>query len=256
VDENLSSRDSLSEIYTVDDGYNYNPQANPLFIGLLDMRTQVASLQETHVFSPEKVNTFRLGYSRGSFSFNVPPVVAFPSSLSMVTGEEPGQMTVGGGNLSSTSGSIAAIGNTNKYDRGWRNLFTYSDDFQLIKGKHQISFGVWFQRLRDNRQAPRAKAGSASFTSLTTFLQGTVSNFQGVPNPTATAYRMLMGAWYVEDNITLRRNLTVRVGLRHEFTNGWNEAHGTISNFDFDSNGVLETNPVVGQSFTQNNAKW
>jgi hypothetical protein len=256
VDENLSSRDSLSEVYTVTDGYNDSPQANPLFIGLLDMRAQVASLQETHIFSHEMINTARFGYSRAAYSFNVPPVVAAPPGVSLFAGLEPGQMVVGGGNLSSTSGSIAAIGNSNAYIQGARNLFTYTDDFQLIKGKHQLSFGVWFQRLQDNRQAAKSKAGAANFTNLETLLQGTVSNFQGVPNPTATGYRMLMGAWYAEDNIALRHNLTLRIGVRHEFTNGWNEAHGRIANFDLDSNGVMETNPVVGQSFTQNNAKW
>ena len=117
VDENLSSRDSLSEIYTVDDGYNYDPQANPLFIGLLNQRTQVASLQETHIFSHEMINTIRFGYSRASFAFNVPPVVALPSSLSLFAGLEPGQMILGGGNGCPSSQWLAAgIGNPNDYD--------------------------------------------------------------------------------------------------------------------------------------------
>ena len=52
------------------------------------------------------------------------------------------------------------------------------------------------------------------------------------------------------------RNLTLQVGLRHEFTTGWNEAFGRAANYITDANGVLETAPRVGNSvFTQNNAK-
>jgi hypothetical protein len=58
-----------------------------------------------------------------------------------------------------------------------------------------------------------------------------------------------------EDAIKLRRNLTIRAGVRQEFTTGWNEAFGRAANYIPDANGVLETAPRVGNSaFTQNNA--
>ena len=43
-----------------------------------------------------------------------------------------------------------------------------------------------------------------------------------------------------------RPNLEVTVGLRVEGTNGMNEAHGRASNYLFDPNGVIETQPHVG----------
>ena len=63
---------------------------------------------------------------------------------------------------------------------------------------------------RTMRIPPRASLGQATFTSLTTFLQGTVSTFQVVPNANELGWRSLFGAWYVQDAIKLRRNLTVR----------------------------------------------
>ena len=137
-----------------------------------------------------------------------------------------------------------------------RNLFTYTDDVQISKGIHQISFGVWFQRLQDNEDTASRQLGQATFSSLTTFLQGTVSTFQVVPSPNELGWRSLFGAWYVEDAIKLRRNLTIRAGIRHEFTTGWNEELGRAANYLIDSSGVLVTNPRVGNSvFTQNNAQ-
>ncbi len=50
------------------------------------------------------------------------------------------------------------------------------------KGIHQISAGVWFQRVQDNEDTASRQLGQATFASLTTFLQGTVSTFQVVPD--------------------------------------------------------------------------
>jgi hypothetical protein len=55
----------------------------------------------------------------------------------------------------------------------------------------------------------------------------------------------------------LSRNLTLRAGLRHEFTTGWNEKFGRAANYVTDANGVLLANPQVGTSaFTKNRAHW
>ena len=40
-----------------------------------------------------------------------------------------------------------------------------------------------------------------------------------------------MGAWYIQDAMRVRSNLTVQVGLRHEFDTGWNEEAGESCEF-------------------------
>ncbi len=123
---------------------------------------------------------------------------------------------------------------------------------QITKGIHQISAGVWFQRVQDNEDTASRQLGQATFASLTTFLQGTVSSFQVVPTANELGWRSLFGAWYFEDAIKLRRNLTFRAGSAHEFTTGWNEESGRAANYITDATGVLETTPRVGNSvFTQ-----
>ncbi|PWU05614.1 MAG: TonB-dependent receptor, partial [Terriglobia bacterium] len=75
-------------------------------------------------------------------------------------------------------------------------------------------------------------------------------------NPIPVGFRSLEAAWYVQDEIKLRRNLTLRLGLRDEMTNGWNEVAGRCSNYTFDQNFMISTNPLVGSScLTQNNAR-
>jgi hypothetical protein len=257
ADYDLRPQDTLSIAYTIDDGNSIVPLADPLFGSYEALRSQVASIQETHIFTPQILNTFTAGFSRGEFNFASVPFVQFPASTNFVTGAGPGGLVIGGGVTTTGLSAITSAGPNNAAG-SWnrRNLFTYTDGVQIIKGKHQISAGVWLQRLRDNEDSASRQLGQASFASLTTFLQGTVTSFQVVPAPNELGWRSYMGAWYFEDSIKLRPNLTVQLGIRHEFTSGWNEVSGRAANYITDSNGVLLPNTQVGNSvFTQNNAK-
>ncbi len=250
-------RDSFSAAYTIDDGNSLIPLADPLFGSYTTLRMQVASLQETHILSPQMLNTFRFGFSRAAFGLDSSLLSTFPSSLSFVTGEGPGGIVVGGGLSTASNGTITSAGPNNAagvWNR--RNLFTVTDGVQVNKGIHQLSFGIWLQRVQDNEDTASRQLGVATFASLTTLLQGTVSTFQVVPDPNELGWRSLFGAWYVQDAIKLRPNLTIQLGIRHELTTGWNEESGRAANYITDANGVLETNPrVASDAFTQNNAK-
>ena len=257
MDYNLRQQDTLSASYTVDNGNSVIPLSDPLFASALALRNQVASLDETHVFSPQLLNTFRAGFSRSGFNYDSFSTVSFPADLSFVSGFPPGGISVGGAQTTTGSGALTGAGpsnNANVWNR--RNLFTFSDNVSYSAGKHQINAGVWVQRLQDNENTASRQLGIATFGSLTSFLQGTLTNFQVVPSATTLGFRSLFGAWYVDDTIRLRRNLTLQLGLRHEFTTGWNEVAGRASNYITDGKGVLLSNPRVGDSlFTENNAK-
>jgi len=253
----IRDKDTLSAAYTIDDGNSQIPQADPLFGALLMLRSQVASLQETHIFSPNILNTFSAGFSRAAFNFDALSLGSIPSNLSFVSGAQPGGIVIGGGVTTTGNGTITSAGPNNAANV-WnrRNLFTYTDNVQITKGIHQISAGVWFQRVQDNEDTASRQLGQGTFTSLTTFLQGTVSSFQVVPDANELGWRSLFGAWYFSDTIKIRPNLTLEAGIRDEFTTGWNEESGRAANYITNSNGVLVTNPIVGGSaFTQNNAK-
>jgi hypothetical protein len=256
TDYNLRERDTLSTSYTIDNGNNLTPNADPLFGSYETLQAQVASVTETHVISPHILNTFTAGFSRAAFNFDSVPLAEFPSSLSFVNGAGPGGITIGGGATTTGIAAITAAGPNNAagvWNR--RNLYTYTDSVQITKGIHQLSAGVWLQRMQDNEDSASRQLGAATFTSLATFLQGTTSTFQVVPTANELGWRSLFGAWYVQDAIRVRPNLTVQIGLRDEFTTGWNEVSGRAANYITDSNGVLETTPRVASGiFTQNNA--
>jgi len=257
TDYNLRDRDSLSAAYTVDDGNSLVPLADPLFASTTTLRMQVASFEETHIFSPQVLNTFRAGFSRAAFNLASSPLASFPPSLSFVTGEGPGGIVIGGGVTTTGIAALTSAGPNNAAGAGnRRNLFTYTDSVEISKGIHQIKAGVWLQTLQDNEDTASRRLGQATFTTLQTFLQGKVSSFQVVPNPNELGWRSFFGAWYFEDAIRIRPNLTLQAGIRQEFTTGWNEASGRAANYLTNASGVLLTTPRVGSSvFTQNNAQ-
>ncbi len=175
-----------------------------------------------------------------------------------VTGDPIGAIVIGGGTAQNGASSITGAGtNAGSNLTAVRNLFTYDDHVALTHGIHQFSAGVWLQRVEANDNLAQDQYGQASFGSLTSFLQGSISTFTVIPSPTPLGWRSLESAFFAQDAIRLRPNLELRIGLRVESTDGWNESHGRASNYGFDANGVIETNPRVGSSvFTVNRAKF
>jgi hypothetical protein len=253
VDHTFSNqKDTIDGSYLIDDGQSKTPIVDPLFAQTIFVRSQVISLQETHIFSPNLINSFTAGFSRSFFNFLSGPYNPISPSLYFLQGPEPGQIRITAGGLTAGGG----LTTTNQVDA--RNLYTYQDAVQLIKGRHQISFGGIISPLGSNEIAPSAQGGSTTFATLTSFIQGQVQLFNVTPNPTPLHWRQLEGGWYAQDTIQVRRNLTVRLGLRHEFTNGWHEADNNLYNYEFGSNGVLLTTPAGprGSLYTDNNSKW
>jgi len=255
LDRRFSERDSLSGVYTIDDSADFTPSANPLSLDIESLREQVASLQETHVLSPTVLNVARLGFSRAGYFFTGKSAVNLPGFIQ----DRPiGAVVIGGGASPNAATQISLAGsNIGSHLFVDRNLFTYEDRLAVHRGLHQLTAGVWFQQVQSNDRLAISQYGQASFSSLQDFLEGNVSTFVAVPSPTRMAWRSLEGAWYLQDNMRLRRNLTFTLGFRDEFTNGWNEATGRAANFVFNSHGVIETEPRVGHSvFTVNNARF
>jgi len=254
-DSNLSGKDLLFAVYTVDASSANTPSANPLSLVNESLREQVASIQEQHVVSPSLLNTARFGYSRASYFFTgLVPVSGVPG---WVSGDPVGAIVISGSTASNGASSITGAGaNVGSNNRTARNLFTEDDHIYWSKGRQQIEAGAWLERIQANDLLAQDQYGQASFSTLTTFLQGTVATFTLVPAPTALGWRSFEGAGFFEDTIKVTPRLELRAGFRSESTNGWNESQGRAANYAI-VNGVLQTTPVVGNSaLSTNRAKF
>jgi hypothetical protein len=255
-DYTISSKDSFSANYTFDDGERDVPQPDSNFTQFVPLRAQTLGLQETRVFSSNLVNLATVGYARTFATLVNAPAVPIPSDLVFLSGGNPGSIIIGGGATTTAPAAITPAPGNNP-TRGIREYYTESDDVHFTKGKHSWSAGGWIQRIHENsRGAAQASGGNISYATMLTFLQDRPLQLILNRNPVALGYRSLEAAWYIQDEMKLRPNLSFRLGLRDEMTDGWNESHGRCSNYRYDQNFVISTNPVIGAScLSQNNAR-
>src|SRR2546428_813927 len=256
----VSSKDTFFANYTISDGERDTPQADTYYTQFVPLRSQTFSLTETHVLSPTVVNSAILGWVR-PYGGQVTTVnglgPSLPKSLIFLEGGGPGSIVIGGGATTVAPSSVTPAPGNNPL-LGINEFYSLADDLRFTKGKHSFSTGVWVQRVHENSYgAAQFSAGGASYLTMATFLQDIPSNpFNLNRNPVMLGYRMTQGAWYFQDEMKLRSNLTMRLGLRHEMTNGWNEVGGRCANYTFDQNWVISTEPRMGTScLTENHAK-
>jgi hypothetical protein len=164
---------------------------------------------------------------------------------------------VGGSAASNPAAQLGLAGSNNGSNLHiHRNLYTAEDRLTFTRGLQQLSFGVWFQQFQSNETIALSQFGQATFPSLTAFLQGNIGSFLFDPAPTEMNWRSLFGAWYAEDLLRISPSLSLSLGIRNEFTTGWNEAHGRAANYTF-ANGIISSQPHIGSSlFTVNNARF
>ena len=215
IDQIFSDKDSLAGVYTIDDSTGLSPTTNPITFININLREQVASLSETHVFTSNLINRATFGYSRGAFYFNSGITVSLPGWIH--AGQPVGAFVVGGGTTLNGASQITNGGtNAGSNLSAVRNLFTGTDQVTFTRGKHLLNFGVWVERV----QANDALAGRSIRASLlhepsdpAPSLTGTISTYTYAPSFTPLDWRSLEAAFYVEDSIKLKPNLELTIGF-------------------------------------------
>ncbi len=257
-DFNVSSADSLSANFSVDEGFQSDPEDNTLFHGTDTRDLYSLSVQETHIFSPTILNVATFGASKAGAVSDSVPLTPIPENLNFLSSEtrhSPGAIVIGGGASAAQASALEPANPQNPYFNN-RQYYTFADDLSMTRGRHNLKMGVWVQRVRQNAfSSAQNNAGTVAYSSLLTFLQDVPSSFTYQANPTLLTFTSTQAAFYFQDEIKLRPNLTVRLGLRDEMTNGWNDNNGHASNYLY-TNGIINTEPRIGTSpFTENHAR-
>jgi hypothetical protein len=254
----LSSKDSVNGNFTADKGNRSNP-LDPTFLVAQETNLYTLSTQETHIFSPTLVNVANFGYSSARAQQKAPPVTPFPDGLLFLSGggrNNPGSIVIGGGGVTVGASALFAPNGQNLNYNARRN-FSVSDDLKLTKGIHSFSFGAWFQRVEQTAfSSGQNNAGTVTYPTLLAFLQDLPTQFTTQTKPTELIFSSKQAAWYFQDEMKLRPNLTVRLGLRDEMVTRPLEKNGHSSNYLFDANGILMTDPLIGKTpLIENHAK-
>ena len=229
VDHRISDKDSLFGSMQWDKADLLLPDTLGNVLIPAHTRRALVSVEETHVFSPQLVNTFRAGYNR-SFASNddfkaISPLMTDPA-LAAVPGQFAPQILVSG--LTSFAGGLNAVST----DKLILNAFQLYDDVFFIKGKHSFKFGFSGERDQGNRYKVITPGGQFNFNSLSAFLKNQPRTFtSGLPGLSTPRYnrQSIIGA-YFQDDFRLRPNLTLNIGLRYEMSTVPTENSGKLVN--------------------------
>jgi Carboxypeptidase regulatory-like domain/TonB dependent receptor len=216
VDDKLSKSDAIAGTYMFDSGSVRQPdEFNNKRTGY-DSRRQVVTLNETHTFSPQALNSLHFGISRVVTTTGL----TFPSGSSPVA--DPTFGTVPGLNAAALivpglTFFSGGLGTPSNYHFHWTSIQAL-DDVSLTRGTHSVKFGANVERIRDNILAISNPGGEFAFSSLSDFLSNRPFSLSAaIPGAISErGFRQTIVGAYVQDDWRWRPNFTVNGGLRYE----------------------------------------
>ncbi|MCX6625004.1 MAG: TonB-dependent receptor, partial [Acidobacteria bacterium] len=216
------------------------------------------ALSVSQVLSPTMINETRFGYNGPKTRINgvQPSVPGLNTDLSAVSIDFSGSATITGIGGQGASGGASRIGGlirSNSSQNGRAQPYTnysltFSDTLSVIRGSHQLKFGMEIRPIRI--YTDRLGGTTYTYSNVAALLANTPATVQvlgdvSAPNPLhngATGNRFLKQSYYigfVQDEWKLAPNLTINYGLRYEYYSPLHEARNLYTYFDMNS-GTLD----------------
>jgi hypothetical protein len=208
---------------------------------------QNADLSEVHTFSPTLLTELRLGFSRNKTHFDTQDATlnaqtilpGVPGVVDALTNpQDAGIPTV------SISGGYATLGTATNLPQGRRSntyeIYSDTTKIAVLGGKtHTIKFGWYGRREETWRYLDGTSRGSVAFSSFADFA-GTCATCGDVAQINTSTIHTgdTLGHWYrypnafyAQDDIKVKPNFTVSVGLRYEMPSVLTEKRDKGTNF-------------------------
>lgn len=219
-------------------------------------------LADTHVFKPNLVNEFRMGFSRFDL-FAVPKDMDIPSARELgIPGVSEAVPPFSGGLPAIRPVGFAFLGaNTPIPSISITNNYQINNNLTHILGRHSLKYGGQVIRRHLNFFESQDPARgfwnfNAEFTNNTLGAGGSpiASLLLGYPNQISRAtlfgsfgLRAWEYAFFVQDDFKVNRRLTLNLGLRYELFLPLTEVGGRLANFNFDrANPAPNLIPALG----------
>src|SRR5262249_42068776 len=140
------------------------------FVNGVFTRRQGVSLEETHPFSSQLVNSVRLGYSRVRGIVNNPAGVLNQAATDMSLAAAPGRFAplISVPGLTPNPGG-GGLGSLSSFFHTWNSYQVYDDAF-LTRGTHALKFGFAFEASQYNLLGTFRQNGQFNFGTLASFL--------------------------------------------------------------------------------------
>lgn len=253
-DYNISSSNRLSFRFFVDDRTAMDPFASigsgpvPGFGTLSNVRETNYVLRDTHTFSPNVLNEFRLGFHRLSSQGLMPVNTTSLKSLGL-TGINPDNPGADGPPVVDLSAAgMSLYGNSYQGPQSrWDNTWQWIDNMSWIKGSHYIKFGGEARSYAQNQLFSFINNGyiysdgmgldegyvdliPGLDPAINDFARGFVSDFEQ-SNTNRQGYRTRAYALFLQDDWKVKSNFTLNIGLRWELNQPLTELGDRVLTF-------------------------
>ena len=264
LDHNFSAKDSVFARFSYDQAVSFVPGGSPGFAEQnafastqnITNHGRNAAVSETHIFSDHNINQFNAGFNRifnhiksiGDSTCESATLGILGANLNSKCPGAPAGVTqstkdcVSCGLTSTQLSGYWSLG-----DRGFApfqggtNVFSVSDSFDMIRGKHNIRVGGGFRDMQMNVRTNAFQdgfllffggyTGDASADLLLNQIGGAIHDqtFKGA----TTGRRWKMYRPFVQDDWRVSNNLTLNIGVAWALVTPITEAHNRQANFNF-----------------------
>lgn len=263
VDHQISERDTLFGRYSWSTSNTVSPGGLPYTGSLEDIKGVNLTVQETHMFSPAKINQIRLAWT--FYNDNL----GFPTLDHDVTNSEFGLL-----NLAPPSTAygvpqlvvpgLSTMGANLFQPTGPReNIYTLADDFSWVHGKHSLKFGFDGRLYTPASKVQASPNGGFTFANQFTNQPGAAGTgsavadlLLGLPSNVRATQLAESNGWvslkyyfygfYVQDEFRVTPKLTLNLGMRYEYQTPYNERYGDLGRFDLNQTKFL----ILGQDIS------
>jgi len=272
-DHQLTGKDSLSLTFSYNNVHAFAPDPFPgdagggTFSGHITNLARSAGIGDVHTFSPDKINEFKIGYSR----YVVQAIQNFAGqSLAAQFGIpgifNPANPLATGGLPSLQFSALSPLGSTDWFPEFLNeNNYQYMDAFTYVRGRHSFKTGVDIRRRLHGFFQTQNQRGDMVFnelftSDLSTDIGGSdVASFlMGYPDSTyrdgqkgSFGMRWTEFSAYVMDDFRLNTKLTLNLGVRYDLFTPPVEQENRLANFDF-STGEFVSPQMSGASGSGN----
>ena len=229
IDHKFTELTSMNGSYFIDDADSSAPDVFHTKSTGNTSRRHGAMLELTRLFGPTVISVSRLGFARsGNVSEQIVdiynPLLEDPS-LGFLPGYNIGATTVTG---ITVPGSGPGSTNVNEL---FFNSYQVHQNFYVSKRTHSLKFGFTLERMQYNLSSPNRNGGDFQFGSIPDFITNRPTSFAALfpGSDVRRGLRQTLLAGYIQDDLRLKPNFSINIGMRYEFLTIPTEVNGKLA---------------------------
>jgi len=240
IDYDFSTKDRLAGKYYFQRNPSFAEFAIASSLGFpqtLHAGSQVFSLDNTTTLSPNLTWEQRFGFIREVANANLAPsLTASDVGMTLPSGAPDNLPGFTVKNADGFGNKLYIGSSSNFSDAGVAQTeFEGATGLNWVKGRHTFSFGFNFDYTQLNIINHENDTANSTFSSFPNFLRGRFSGSSSaiiVDGETNRYFRANQAGTYAQDNIKIKSNLSIILGLRWDWDGPLWEKYGRLTNFD------------------------